>query len=114
MRGENIRMILPVCVLLFGLVFIDACGNSQRVVSPSQQPSGMLKGVSLSPRSFQSADFTDFFEKAKQAGNIVSWAGDWKELNNTTNGAKVVAELASTHNYIPLIELQFFTQSTGT
>ncbi len=73
----------------------------------------MLKGVSLSPRSFQSADFSDFFEKAKQAGNIVSWAGDWKELNNTTNGAEVVAELASTYNYIPLIELQFFTQSTG-
>ncbi len=108
MSRKNVTAILLVCVLLFALAFIDACGNK-----PPQQSDSLLKGVSLSPRSFQSADFTDFFEKAKQAGSMISWAGDWNELNNTTNGAKVVAELASTYDYIPLIQLQFFTQSTG-
>jgi hypothetical protein len=75
---------------------------------------GTLKGVSLSPKSFQSADFTDFFAKAKQAGSIVSWAGDWNELGNTNNGGpKVVTELSSTYDYTPLVEAQFFTQSSG-
>ncbi|MEM2930115.1 MAG: hypothetical protein QW797_04590 [Thermoproteota archaeon] len=72
-----------------------------------------LKGVSLSPRSFQQSDLMDFFEKAKQGGKIVSWAGDWNELGAVNGGPKVVTELASTYDYIPLIELQFFTQSDG-
>ncbi|MGQ9479712.1 MAG: hypothetical protein ACUVQ0_06875, partial [Thermoproteota archaeon] len=70
-----------------------------------------LKGVSLSPRSFQSSHLTDFFEKARQAGKIVSWAGDWNELGAFDGGPKVITELASTYDFIPLIELQFFTQS---
>jgi hypothetical protein len=76
-----------------------------------------LKGVSLSPRSFQTADFTDFLNKTRQTGNIVSWAGDWNELSNTENGGPVfVASLAtiSSYQYIPVIEAQFFTQSNGT
>lgn len=85
----------------------------KQVVTPSQQSGRIQKGVSLSPRSFQSADFSDFFEKAKIAGNVVSWAGDWNELNNPNGGPKIVVELASKYNYTPLIELQFFTQSTG-
>jgi len=33
----------------------------------------LVTGVSLSPKSYQPSDFNGFFEKAKQAGNIVSW-----------------------------------------
>jgi hypothetical protein len=41
------------------------------------------------------------------------WAGDWIELSETSGSAPtVVVELASTYNYIPLIEAQFFNQST--
>ena len=72
-----------------------------------------LKGVSLSPRSFQEDDFNDFFTRAGEAGEIVSWAGDWNELSNTQSGAVVVASLASRYNYTPVIEAQFFTQSSG-
>ncbi len=36
----------------------------------------LKKGVSLSPRSSSQDDFLDFFEKAKQTGKIVMWAGD--------------------------------------
>lgn len=73
-----------------------------------------LKGVGLSPRSNQPADFIDFFEKAKQAGQVVMWSGDWIELTNQTGGGPVVvAELAGQYDYIPLIIAQFFTQSTG-
>lgn len=73
-----------------------------------------LKGVTLTPKSFSSADFSDFFVKAKQAGSLVAWAGDWHELSTTNEGsAGVVAGLASAYGYTPVIELQFFTQSTG-
>jgi hypothetical protein len=76
--------------------------------------SKMQKGVSLSPKSYNSSDFTNFFVKAKQTGTIISWAGDWKEMENEQNGGpKVITELASTYNYTPLVEAQFFTQSTG-
>lgn len=77
------------------------------------QPAAVLKGVSLSPKSFQGADFTDFFSKAKQAGSVISWAGDWSELGKEQGGPSVVTGLASTYGYVPVIEVQFFTQSDG-
>ncbi|MBI4454044.1 hypothetical protein HY636_05360 [Candidatus Woesearchaeota archaeon] len=102
----------------------------------------LLKGITLSPKSFQGDDFTGFFEKAKEMGNnnekeigndneegigdgnkkgmrngnefIISWSGDWNELSNINNGGpKVITELAKNYNYIPLVIAQFFTQSTG-
>ena len=110
-NNRKVRAFLSVGVLLLGLTCIEGCWNNQPNVGLSEETSDILKGVSLSPLSFQPADFTDFFVKAKQAGNIIGWAGDWNELN-TDNGPKVVVELAATYNYTPLIELQFFTQST--
>jgi len=113
---------LLVVILLSVMALANGCG--QRVKDgvpsptpasvPAPTPTGALKGVSLSPRGFQAADFTDFFETAKQTGEVISWAGDWNELDVTkSGGAKVVTELASKYNYIPVIEAQFFNQSTG-
>jgi hypothetical protein len=110
---RNVKAVLSIAVLLLGIICIEGCGNRQISISQSEQPIDILKGVSLSPLSFQSRNFTDFFEKAEKAGNIVSWAGDCNEINNPNNGPKVIVELAATYNYTPLIELQFFTQSTG-
>ncbi len=69
------------------------------IATPKHEPtnneatSTFAKGVSLSPKSYSSADFTDFFVKAKQAGSIVSWAGDWNDLNTPNGAATVVASL---------------------
>lgn len=71
------------------------------------------KGVSLSPKSYDPSDFTGFFSKAKQAGTVVSWAGDWLELSRQDSAPYVVTGLASSYGYTPVIELQFFSQSTG-
>ncbi|NYZ77284.1 hypothetical protein H0O02_03135 [Candidatus Micrarchaeota archaeon] len=71
-----------------------------------------LKGVSLSPKSFTGNDFAQFFTEAREAGDIVMWAGDWNELEGQ-GSPKVVAELASTYDYIPLIEVTYYTQGTG-
>jgi len=107
MKRESTLLLIG--ILLVGVVAVSGCNNKQL-----REFRGTLKGVSLSPRSDQPDDFTDFFDKAKQAGDVVMWAGDWIELSNTTGGGPtVVTELASTYNYIPLIEAQFFTQSDG-
>jgi len=81
--------------------------------APMANGTPFLKGVSLSPKSFQQQDFTDFFAKAKQAGSTVSWAGDWDELGTQGGGPEVVTGLSSSYDYVPLVEAQFFTQSDG-
>ena len=84
------------------------------LATPTVTRDQIQRGVSLSPRSFASSDFTDFFQKAREAGSLVSWAGDWQELGNPTGGGPtVLAELASTYGYKPVIVAQFFTQSSG-
>src|SRR3990172_7315910 len=115
---------LLVWFLLVGVVVSIGCGNKQPPEQPTQQPTkqptateqpistlSTPKGVSLSPRSTQPKDFTDFFEKAKQTGEVIMWAGDWIELSNAGGGGPtVLAELASRYDYIPLLKTQFFSQ----
>lgn len=74
-----------------------------------------LKGVSLSPRSFQANDLNAFFAKSKQTGEVITWAGDWYELSDTAtnSGANFLISNSSNYRYIPIIEAQFFDQSTG-
>ncbi|VVC03188.1 Uncharacterised protein [Candidatus Bilamarchaeum dharawalense] len=96
------------------LVLLSGCGQQKSPTPNMPNLNGtVLKGVTITPKSFQSNDFTDFFVKAKQAGQIVAWAGDWNELGGDKNGPEVTAELASTYDYTPVIEVQFFTQSNG-
>ncbi len=90
-------------------VFCAGCGQKSETIIANTS----LKGVSLSPRSTSAADFTDFFDKSKQTGSVVSWAGDWIELTTTEGAPMVLAGLAETYGYVPIIEAQFFTQSSG-
>jgi len=109
------RKIIFILIIAFVLLSVIGVGCQQQAQQSQQQGNvtGILKGVSLSPKSFQSNDFTDFFVRARQVGNAVSWAGDWNELSKENNGAKVVTELSSTYGYIPVVEVQFFKQSDG-
>jgi hypothetical protein len=77
------------------------------------QSSFTLRGVTLSPRSYSAADFTDFMNKTKQAGQLLSWYGDWVELSDPNGGPNVTAQLASVNGLEPLIVVTFFTQGTG-
>ena len=112
---------LPIQSVMFTLVFmglllVNGCSQENDKAPTISAPPNekIIKGVSLSPKSFQQTDFINFFEKAEQTGGIVSWAGDWNELSNTqTGGPTVIASLATNYHYTPLIEVQFFTQSTG-
>ncbi len=122
---------MAVCVLLTAALAAGGCSVEDSVVEKpgtdqvekpgadqvekpgAGQPAALLKGVSLSPRSYAAGDFTDFFERAGQAGDVLMWGGDWIELGSETGGSPVVAGLASRYDYIPLIEVSFFQQSTG-
>lgn len=94
-------------LIMIGMV-LSSCINQH---PPSSTSNELLKGVSLSPKSFDPDNFNDFFEKASQAGSIVSWAGDWNELQN--GSPIVITELAGTHGSILVVQAQFFSQSTG-
>jgi hypothetical protein len=73
----------------------------------------LKKGVSLSPRSFSEEDFLDFFSKARQAGEIVMWAGDWQEMaRQESSGPIVISRLASSYDYTPLIEVTIHSEGT--
>ncbi len=122
------RIQLLTCLVIAGSVLVIGCGLQQEDRLPEQtlaaeqqatrlpkveRHKGSYKGVSLSPRSFQSDDFTDFFQKVKQTGEMVMWAGDWSKLSDVVgNAPRVTAELATIYDYIPLIEVQFFTQTS--
>jgi len=82
--------------------------------SPQQETPEFLHGVTLTPKSFSGTEFTDFFTKAKEVGNAISWSGDWVELEKTEGGGpNVLVGLAKTYNYTPIVIVQFFTQDTG-
>ncbi|HII16264.1 MAG TPA: hypothetical protein HA362_08230 [Nanoarchaeota archaeon] len=109
-------------IFLVLIILINGCakeaqkgGSEQRSAeTPEETAPAALKGVSLSPKSFRPDDFIGFFAKAKEAGNALLWAGDWGELADTQEGAPtVVSALAGNYNLLPVIEAQFFTQSTG-
>ena len=72
-----------------------------------EEPPGMLKGVSLSPRSSSAEDFPRFFEEAVEAGQMVMWAGDWNQVKIDEGAPAVVTGLADTYGYIPLVEATF-------
>ena len=96
MPSTNKRIIFAVVALfIFALVVaVIISAPKQDSTSNENVPSNVFaKGVSLSPKSYNSSDFTAFFEKAKQAGTIVSWAGDWNDLKNENGVAAMVASL---------------------
>ncbi|MDA4124707.1 MAG: hypothetical protein OK438_04555 [Thaumarchaeota archaeon] len=78
----------------------------------SSQGLSSPKGVSFSPASLDQSGMNDFFSKAQQAGGLVEWAGDWRELGNS-GAPSVIAQLAAQHNLRTMIVVQFFSQTTG-
>ncbi len=78
----------------------------------SEQAFAVLKGVSLSPKSFEQGDFLDFLEKTKQTGDVVMWSGDWDEISNDA-APIIMVKLAPKYGYMPFIEVTPFVQSTG-
>jgi hypothetical protein len=81
--------------------------------TPPEETEKTLRGVSLSPRSFEGQDFADFFEKAQQAGGALTWAGDWWGLVDEEGAAHVVTKLAVQYELEPVVIATYFDQATG-
>ena len=63
-------------IFLIILLLVTGCAKEMVEGPVIEEPSGILKGVSLSPRSSSAEDFTGFCEEAVEAGDMVMWAGD--------------------------------------
>lgn len=72
-----------------------------------------VKGVTLSPKSFQGGDFNAFFTKAVEGNQIISWHGDINDLTKSNNAAATIVDLAKQKKYTPLIEVTYFNGGTG-
>lgn len=48
-----------------------------------------LRGFSLSPKSFASADLAAFFSTAAEYGNVLSWAGHYSDLGKSSGNAAI-------------------------
>jgi hypothetical protein len=109
------RLHLPIIVLLALVLLSFGCAKkAAEPVSPPEPPQHViLKGITLTPKDFSQEGFTDFLAKAKQAGSIVAWYGDWAELAKEGSAPYVVADLAPKYGFTPLIVVQFFQQDSG-
>lgn len=90
---------------------LAACGDSTN--GPGLDPPGPLTGVSLSPRSFTIEGFNDFIDRAHETGRVVSWAGAWTELDVAGEAPAVVAGIARSEGFLPLVETAFYDAGTG-
>ena len=75
------------------------------------EETGPLKGISLSPRSYE--EFGVFFEKAAEAGEVVTWAGDWGLLDEEASAPHVVEALSGQQALASIVLVTYFTQGTG-
>ncbi len=63
---------------------------------------GLTKGVSLSPIDY-SGNFSAFFDKAQEAGSILTWGGDFDAFKNDTGSAYAVTNLFLAKGFTPVI-----------
>lgn len=108
-----LRLLLA-AILIMAVMTTIGCGNGEETEnSPkSQETTGLLKGVSVSPKSFEGDDFVEFLNKVKGTQDVLVWAGDWMEVHDE-KAPKTFSELASQYEYIPIIEVGHYIQESG-
>lgn len=100
-------------VLIVSLTLSVGCDEEGKTVdSPKpQETTGLLKGVSVSPRNFDQ-NFGEFLEKVKETQDALVWAGDWMEVRGK-KAPTTFSDLASNYEYIPIIEVGHYIQESG-
>lgn len=108
---QHIRLILTLFIIT--ALGLAVYGCVPKIPGTSRSDDLSMKGFSLSPKSFDAKEFDDFFVKTAEAGDVVMWAGDWNTLFDTQSAPYVIVQLCEVKPCVPVIELQFFTQSSG-
>ncbi|WP_435363805.1 hypothetical protein [Haloarchaeobius sp. DYHT-AS-18] len=91
----------------------DEATPEDEPVSRSLRQDQTNYGVALSPRSYSGEDFTEFFDRASEAGTLVRSGGPWAELGTPESGGTAVAQLAGEFGYTPVVEVNVFAGSSG-
>ncbi|RLD08839.1 MAG: hypothetical protein DRI65_01050 [Chloroflexota bacterium] len=100
--------------LLGMILLLCSCTRQagEETLGPLPAPDDFLRGVSVSPKSYQGNDFAEFLERVKRSQDVLMWAGDWIEISR--EGAPVtISELAAQYGYIPIIEVGHYSQESG-
>lgn len=73
-------------------------------VGPAPGTPAVLRGVALSPRSYDEADMTTFLSLAEQAGTVLMHAGDWAGLEQEQGNAfSLVETIGPQHGLVPVV-----------
>jgi Glycosyl hydrolase family 53 len=102
-------------VVILSALVVFALSRSS-VPAPSTSTSGpnqRLKGFSFSPKTTAAADMASFYTKAKEAGNTVTWAGDWAQLSTPGSGPYGVTETAKSSSLTAIAIPTTHTRSGG-
>lgn len=92
-------------LIVLGIIVITIIGLF--VISKNKPPllktTQLQKGISLSPKSYNQKDFLAFWEKAKEAGSVVTWAGKTSDLKNERGAPYTVSALSKQYGLTPAI-----------
>jgi|GEM_PF-654815 len=81
--------------------------------TPVDELEGIMRGVSLSPASFESEEFLGFFQLASDSGDFVSWVGDVASLTSEQSPTKVMYAMADQYGFEVMVITGYFNQESG-
>jgi hypothetical protein len=99
-----VGLLLVVAVVGLIVAAVASFPEASEQEDAAKNTNELLRGFSLSPKSFDAADYPGFFPLAAEYGNTLSWAGHYSDLNKTVgNAAKTVLEQAEKHDLAPIL-----------
>ena len=108
------KVVIVILVVVSALIILFVAGSifshknkTTNSENPSVTQASELKGVSLSPKSYQGSDFSNFFSVAAQAGKAISWGGDWHQLADSNSAPSTLAKLSGQYSFTPVIIVDF-------
>ena len=87
-------------------------GTTETIMAPTLERS--LKGVSLSARNYTGEGIIDFFNKALKSNDLITWVGDWAQLNKTNSAPYLVYNMKSQYGYEAMVITAYIDQGSGT
>ena len=73
-----------------------------------------LKGVSLSARNYTGEGLIDFFGKASESNDLITWVGDWAQLGDTESAPHLVYNMRPLYDYEAMAIAVYIDQGSGT
>ena len=108
--GTVVVFLIFCLLVLVSLVVISRIKNSRSVTQTTQDTTTQnqdsevtLKGISLSPKSYEAEDFTNFLKTVNQNGSVLTWAGKWTDLQSGVGAPFTIVKLGVNYEYTPIV-----------